>query len=239
VIENPRIAEIDVNPLVASPETLMALDARVVLYGAEVPDAKLPRPAIRPYPTQYVNEWTTPDGEAISIRPVRAEDEPLVRRFDERLSERSVYFRFAHPLPLADRIEHDRLSRLCFIDYDRQLALLAIGDAPGAGPQILGIGRLIKEHLSDDAEFALIVGDDFQRRGLGRQLLGRLIEIGRAEGVARIVGYILSDNLAMLDLCRAFGFRVEWRAGEMLEAVLDLRKGGAGVVPAERSEAKV
>jgi acetyltransferase len=239
VIENPRIAEIDVNPLVASPETLMALDARVVLYGAEVPDAKLPRPAIRPYPTQYVNEWTTPDGEAISIRPVRAEDEPLVRRFDEKLSERSVYFRFAHPLPLADRIEHDRLSRLCFIDYDRQLALLAIGDAPGVGPQIRGIGRLIKEHLSDDAEFALIVGDDFQRRGLGRQLLGRLIEIGRAEGVARIVGYILSDNLAMLDLCRAFGFRVEWRAGEMLEAVLDLRKEGAFPVPAERSEAKV
>jgi acetyltransferase len=224
VIENPRIAEIDVNPLVASPDTLMALDARVVLYPAEIPDAKLPRPAIRPYPTQYVDEWTTPDGDLVAIRPVRAEDELLVRAFDEKLSERSVYFRFAHPLPLADRIEHDRLSRLCFIDYDRQIALLAIGEEPGNGPRVRGIGRLIKEHLSDDAEFALIVADDYQRQGLGRQLLTRLIAAGRAEGVARIVGYVLSDNLAMLDLCRALGFRIEWRAGEMLMATLDLRK---------------
>ncbi len=234
VVENPRIREIDVNPLVASPDGLLALDARVVLYGAEVPDAQLPRPAIRPYPSQYAGEWTNPEGERIAVRPVRAEDEPLVRQFDEKLSERSVYFRFAHPLPLADRIEHDRLSKLCFIDYNRQIALLALGEAPGEGPRIRAIGRLIKEHLSDDAEFALIVSDDFQRQGLGREMLRRLIEVGRAEGVARILGYVLSDNLAMLDLCRGFGFRIEWRAGEMLEAVLDLRKGNPLGSPALR-----
>ncbi len=224
VVENPRIKEIDVNPLVASPDGLLALDARVVLHAAEVADADLPRPAIRPYPTQYVGEFTNPDGERILVRPVRGEDEDLVRRFDERLSERSVYFRFAHPLPLADRIEHDRLARLCFIDYDRQVALLAIGEDAGKEPEIRAIGRLIKEHLSDDAEFALIVADSFQRQGLGRELLSRLIAVGRAEGVARIIGYVLSDNIAMLDLCRSLGFRIEWRAGELLEAVLDLRK---------------
>jgi acetyltransferase len=235
VIENPRIAEIDVNPLLASPKNLTALDARVVLYGPEVAEADLPRPAVRPYPTQYAGEWTTAEGERISIRPVRAEDEPLVRRFDEKLSERSVYYRYAHPLPLADRIEHDRLSRLCFIDYDRQVALVAIGRDAGGAEEIHAIGRLIKEHHSEDAEFALIVADDYQGHGLGHEVLRRLIEVGRAEGVARIVGYILSDNIAMLDLCRSFAFRIEWRAGDLIETILDLVADRAPAGPSEHA----
>jgi acetyltransferase len=230
-IENPRISEIDVNPLLASPEMLIALDARIVLYGADIADADLPRPAIRPYPTQYSGEWTAAGGERLVIRPVRPDDEPLVRRFDEKLSERSVYYRYAHQKALADRIEHGRLARLCFIDYDRQVTLLALGaDASGA-PEIYAVGRLIKEHLSGDTEFALIVADDYQGRGLGYEVLRRLIEVGRAEGVARIVGNILSDNVTMLELCRAFGFRIEWRAGDLTEAVLELNGERSQPIP--------
>ena len=101
VVEQPWIREIDINPLLASPTGLLALDARVILHGPEVTAANLPRPAIRPYPLQYVSEWTTKTGRAVLIRPIRPEDEPLVARFHETLSDRSVPFRFFHAMKLS------------------------------------------------------------------------------------------------------------------------------------------
>jgi acetyltransferase len=225
VVEQPRIQEIDVNPLLASATRLIALDARVVLHPAGVADADLPRPAIRPYPRQYVWDWRARDGSRLSIRPIRPEDEPAVAALHTTLSERSVHMRYLHSIALDLRVAHERLARICFVDYDREIVLVA--EVPGAGggaPRIVGIGRLSKLHWSEEAEFALLVSDAFQGRGLGTELLRRLIEVGRAERLRRIVGYISAENREMITVATRLGFRVSRLRDEpgVVEAVLDV-----------------
>ena len=219
VVEQPRIKEIDVNPLLASAKELIALDARVVLHPSAVSDAELPRPAIRPYPRQYSWSWRARDGAQIVLRPIRPEDEPAVAAFHTTLSERSVQMRYLHAMRLDARVAHERLARICFVDYDREIVLVA--EEPG---RIVGIGRLSKMHWSEEAEFALLVSDAFQGRGLGTELLHRLIEIGRAERLRRIVGYISAANAEMIALAKRLGFRVGRLANEpgVVEAVLDV-----------------
>jgi acetyltransferase len=223
VVEQPRIKEIDVNPLLASAKGLVALDARVLLHPPELADRDLPRPAIRPYPRQYVSEWRARDGLRFTIRPVRPEDEPRIAEFHGTLSERSVYMRYLHPIALGQRVAHERLARICFIDYDREMVLVA--ESAGATPRpIVGVGRLTKLHWSEEAEFALLVSDQFQRRGLGSELLRRLLDVGRAEKVRRVVGYISAENLLMIKVATKLGFHAA-RLGEdpsVVEVTLDL-----------------
>ena len=207
VVEQPRIKEIDINPLLASPKRLIALDARVVLHGAEVDLDRLPRPAISPYPTQYVAPWTGKDGLTVTIRPIRPEDEPLVVRFDEKLSEDTVYMRYFQTLKLSRRIAHERMIRICFIDYDREMALVADYKDPQTGErEIIAMGRWSRMYDRDEAEFSLLVRDGFQRRGLGTELLRRLVAIGRDERLHRITAVILPQNQGMLRICSKLGF---------------------------------
>lgn len=209
VVEIPRIAELDINPLLASAEQLIALDARVVLHPASVPEAELPRPAIRPYPRQYVGEWTAPDGASLVIRPIRPEDEPLMVRFHGELSEETVYARYFTYLKLSQRTAHERLTRICFIDYDREMAQVAEARrADGGEPEIVGVGRLSKAHGRNEAEFAILVADRWQHRGLGRELLQRLVDIGRREGLDRIYAEMLASNSGMRHVSQAVGFRL-------------------------------
>ncbi len=217
VVEQPRIKEIDINPLFASPEQLIALDARVVLHGAEVDADRLPRPAIRPYPTQYVAPWTDPNGLTVTIRPIRPEDEPLVVRFHEKLSEDSVYLRFFQTLKLSRRIAHERLTRVCFIDFNRDMALVADSKNPETGDhEIIAMGRLSRLYGKDEAEFSLEVRDAFQRRGLGTELLHRLIAIGRHEQLGCITAVVLPENLGMLRICEKLGFHTYYAEADRL-----------------------
>jgi acetyltransferase len=210
VVEQKWIKEVDINPLLASPERLLALDARVVLHGADVTEAQLPKLAIRPYPSQYIGNWTMKDGAEVVIRPIRPEDEPLMARFHEPLSERSVYLRYFYPMKLSQRIEHERLSRISFIDYDREMALVAERQNPETGqPEIIAAGRLIKIYGTDDAEYAILVQDAYQRQGLGTELLRRLLDVGRKEGVKQIFGSILNDNTDMLGVTEHLGFKLQ------------------------------
>jgi len=210
VVEQPWIKEIDINPLLASPERLVALDARVVVHGADVTEDKLPRLSIRPYPTKYVGAWKMKDGSAVCIRPIRAEDEPLMVKFHETLSERSVYQRYLHMMKLSQRVEHDRLTRICFIDYDREMALVAEQkDTKTGEAQIIAVGRLKRSHGVNEAEFAIIVTDEYQGRGLGAELLRRLLEVARDDKLAKVVGDVLPDNLAMQRICERAGFRLK------------------------------
>jgi acetyltransferase len=117
--------EIDINPLLASPERYVGSRRRVVLHPLSVPDAELPRPAIRPYPAQYSSQTQLHDRTPVLIRPIRPEDEPLLSRFHETLSESSVYGRYCEPLGLGARVAHERLLRVCLGDYDREIALVA------------------------------------------------------------------------------------------------------------------
>jgi acetyltransferase len=223
VVEQPWIKEIDINPLLANGERLIALDARVVVHGLEVTKDKLPKLSIRPYPTRYVGSWTAKDGTAVTIRPIRPEDEPLVVKFHETLSERSVYQRYLHTMQLSQRIAHERLTRICFIDYDREMALVAeIKDAAGE-PRIVAVGRLKKTHGTNEAEFALIISDEYQGRGLGSELLSRLLEVAKHEQFSRITGDILPDNLTMQRICERLGFELKRSAEEpVVKAALAL-----------------
>ncbi|MBO9997741.1 MAG: bifunctional acetate--CoA ligase family protein/GNAT family N-acetyltransferase [Cyanobacteria bacterium SID2] len=225
VVEQPWIQEIDINPLLANSERLIALDARVVLHSPDTDITHLPKPAVRPYPTQHVSYWTMSDGTQLTIRPIRPEDELMAVKFHESLSEESVYLRYAHPFKLSRRVAHDRMSRLCFIDYAREIALIADYRNPDTKKhELVAVGRLSHIHGTRSAEFSLLVADRFQRQGLGTELLRRLIEVGRAEGIEQIVAEILSDNVAMKRISERLGFHVERILGEvMVRAELDLK----------------
>ncbi|MBI2677700.1 MAG: bifunctional acetate--CoA ligase family protein/GNAT family N-acetyltransferase [Candidatus Koribacter versatilis] len=225
VAEQHWIKEIDINPLLASGDTLMALDARVVLHSAETKLEDVPRLAIRPYPAQYAAEFAMRDGQKVTIRPIRPEDEPAMVRFHQTLSERSVYLRYFHVTSLSNRTEHDRLTRICFIDYDREIALLALRTGAATHEQeVVAVGRLSKLHGSNEAEFAILVSDLYQRRGLGTELLRRLIEIGRAERLDRITAAILPENREMQIVAGRLGYELKLSgSGDIVHAAIDLR----------------
>ena len=209
VVENPVIQESDVNPLVAGPESVLALDARFALHPKDVADADLPKPAIRPYPIQYVSPWVTKTGTPVVIRPIRPEDETLMPDFHKAISERSVYFRYFHAAKLDQRVAHERLIRMCFLDYDREMALLANRTDPATGKhEILGIGRMSKLHGTNSAEVALIVRDQVQRQGIGMEIVRRLIQVARDEHLSTLVAYMLQENIEMQGLLRRAGFHI-------------------------------
>jgi acetyltransferase len=217
IVEHPEIRELDINPLLATPGngdagtgTFNALDARVVLYGTDFDLASLPTSAIRPYPAQYVSEWTLHDGRTVTIRPIRPEDEPLIVSFHQTLSERSVYLRYFHIMQMGQRVAHERLRRICFTDYDREMALVVDYRDPTDGQhRILGVGRWSRLHDSSHAEFSMLINDADQRQGIGTELLRRLTDIAREEGIVRITAEILFENEGMQRVCRKVGFHLE------------------------------
>ncbi len=218
VAEQRAIEEMDINPLLASHEGLLALDARIVLHPADKAAADIPRLAIRPYPRRYVTAWSAKDGLPVTIRPIRPEDEPAIVRFHEALSDRSVYFRYLQMMNLTQRVAHERLIRICFIDYDREIALVAEREG-----EIMAVGRLHKSRASRDAEFALVVADPHQHKGLGTAILERLIDVARSEGLARVTADIHGDNAAMQRIVRKLGFKIRRELGDpTVTAVLDL-----------------
>jgi acetyltransferase len=149
------------------------------------------------------------DGTAVTIRPIRPEDETLMVKFHETLSEQTVYQRYFQAVKLSQRVAHERLSRLCFIDYDREMALVADReDSRTGGHEIIAIGRLIKLHGSDEAEAAVLVSDRYQRNGLGTEMVRRLLQIGRAEGLHRVILEILPDNTGMQRVCEKLSGRL-------------------------------
>lgn len=207
VVEQPWISEIDINPLLVSSERIFALDARVVLHDPKTPEDQLPRPAIRPYPVQYAQPWKLKNKASVNIRPIRPEDEPMMVKFHETLSEESVYHRYFSALNLSQRVTHEHLTRICFNDYDREIALV-VESKPVKDDEekkILGVGRLSKLVGLNEGEFAVLISDHSQNQGLGFELLKRLIEIGRAEKLTRLGGQILAENHAMQHTAKSSG----------------------------------
>ncbi len=223
VVEQRWIKEIDINPLLASPERLIALDARVVLHDADVPLEALPRLAIRPYPRRYEADWTANDGTAIHFRPIRPEDEPLIVEFHQSLSSETVYQRYFERLGLDERVAHERLIRICFTDYDRELALVAEHVKPDGGKQIVGISRLSKEPGGSTAELAGLVTDAWQGKGIGRELMRRLVEIARGEKVEAVTAHLREENWGMRGNLEHLGFTISKVSDDGLQrADLDL-----------------
>ena len=219
------IAELDINPLLASPERLLALDARVILHPGEVAEPDLPRPAIRPYPRRYARSWRSADGLELLIRPIRPEDESARHRLPRPPLEETVYQRYFAKLGYEQRIAHERLVRICFTDYDREIALVAERfDAEQGKLLIASVGRIIRLRGSDAAELSLIVADDHQGMGLGTEMVRRLIEVARAEGVDLLTAEVLSANSGMLRIFAELGFGIEGieEGGDTLRVELPL-----------------
>jgi acetyltransferase len=220
VTEQRWIREVDINPLLASPERLLALDARVVVYDQDTRESDLPRLAIRPYPIRYQKRVALSYGAEFVMRPIRPEDEPSLVKFHSTLSERSVYFRYFHWMKLEQRTAHERLTRMCFIDYDRQMAFVA---EPVGSSEIAGIGRLVKSHTGEEAELAVIVSDQYQKRGIGTALVRQLVDFARDEKLRRITATVMFQNRPMQKVFERAGFRLsQSRDPESLSATLDL-----------------
>lgn len=224
VAEQRWIKEIDINPLLASADQIIALDARIVVHDNTVTQDQLPPLAIRPYPSQYVTQVKI-GGEQFTIRPIRPEDEPLMVEFHRGLSERSVRLRYFHPMKLDQRTTHERLVRVCFADYDRELPLVVERTDPKTGNrEILGVGRLSKIPHRDTAEFAILVSDQWQNRGLGTKLLELVVNAARAEGIKTVTADMMPENLEMQRVCEKLNFQLVRDPEEaIVHARLDLK----------------
>jgi acetyltransferase len=204
VAENPSIAELDVNPLLVTSEGVTALDARVIL-DLELA-ASHPRPyshlAIRPYPNEYVRHATLADGTKVLLRPIQPEDEPLWHQLMKNCSQRTIWQRFRY---LFKESTHEMATRFCFVDYDRTMAIAAEVTGPD-GPQLVAISRLVADADHHDAEYAVLVADAWQGRGLGTLLTDFCFGIGRSWGVDRISVETTADNSRMHRILRRYSF---------------------------------
>jgi acetyltransferase len=201
--ECPDIQEIDINPLLATPEHVVALDARVLLTPEGLSKEGRPRLAIHPYPNQYTAPWRLPDGTDVVVRAIRPEDEPLIIELHESHSERTIRMRF---FSMVRRLSRDNLIRLCHLDYDREIALVAVERDLEGRPHILGVSRYYLHPGTQSAEFAVVVSDLRQGQGLGWHLMQRLIEVARDRGIKRLGGLVLRENHNMLKMVGELGF---------------------------------
>ena len=222
VVEQPAIREVSIDPLLSTAEGTFAVGAYIALYRSEVPEPNIPPPVFRPFPVQYVSSWTTRQGEALTIRPIRPEDEPLMVDFHGGLSENAVYLRYFQVVKLARRTAHEVLTRVCFVDYDREMVLVA--ERRGAvrtERQIVAIASLTKLSTTD-GEVAVLIADDYQRHGLGTELVRRLVQVARDEHLERVLASTMTDNHGMCRVFRRLGFALSMDNDEV-RVELDLR----------------
>ena len=203
IVDFPEIAEMDINPIAISDGKAYALDARIVI-DADEPDLSVQYPhlVITPYPTRYIMPATLSDGTEVLLRPIRPEDEPLEYEMLTTLSEKTLKERF---FSVIKDITHEMLIRFCNIDYDRETAIV-VEIKQAEKRRIVGIGRLIVDAGFNSSQFAVLVHDDFQGKGVGYMLLDMMIGVAQEKGFEEIYGIVLTDNHRMLRVCRRLGF---------------------------------
>ena len=202
--ELPEVRELDINPLLVDEQGVIAVDARVVVAAPKASTAHYGHMAIHPYPPELETTWQLPDGTDVSVRPIRPEDAEIEQDFVQNLSPESKYFRFMQSM---DKLTPMMLARFTQIDYDREMALVAVINEHTPQARILGVARYISNPDKQSCEFALTVADAWQQKGIGRLLMQRLMTVARDRGIEIMQGEVLSANSKMLRLCEKLGFR--------------------------------
>ncbi len=209
----PQLREMDINPIIVDDTGALAVDARIVIDHAPQAPGAYNHLAILPYPTAHEREWPMRGGGLYTIRPIRPDDADMLQAFMRALSDESRYFRFASTMP---ELPARMLARYTLIDYDREMALVAVhkerhANAEGGwdeSERIIGVSRYITNPDQTSCEFSLVVSDDFKGQGLGSRLMLSIIDAARAKGLAEIDGLILANNANMLRLMKSLGFSI-------------------------------
>jgi acetyltransferase len=209
VTEQRWIQELDINPLMASPEKLIALDARVLVYDKDTTEEQLPKPAIRAYPIRYAGTWTAKNNAKVAIRPILPEDEERLVKFHTILSDRSVFLRYLQPMMFQERVLHERLARISHEDYNRVISLVAETKDDKEENIIIGVVRLSRLHASNEARLSILIGDPYQGIGLGGELVRRALDVAKREKIERLSATLTADNQVMQHLFKKAGFNIE------------------------------
>ena len=202
--ELPEVQELDINPLLVDDQGVVAIDARVVVAPPTVSTAHYGHMAVHPYPPELEISWQLADGTDVGVRPIRPEDAEKEQYFVQNLSDESKYFRFMQSM---EKLTPMMLARFTQIDYDREMALVAVINEHEDQARIIAVARYVSNPDGQSCEFALTVADAWQRKGIGRQLMQRLMTVARDRGIEIMEGEVLSSNVKMLRLCERLGFR--------------------------------
>lgn len=212
VADFPEIQEIDVNPLLVTPDEVVAVDARVIVDGEALRQPLRPYShlVIRPYPEGYERWVTLKDGTKVLLRPIRPEDEPLWHEMLAISSRESIRFRFRY---IFKETTHQMAIPYCFIDYDREMAIVGLVEE-GGRKRMVGVGRLISNPDRMRAEYAVFVADPWQNKGLGGMLTDYCLEIARNWGIPTVTAETTPDNVRMIRIFGKRGFRLEYMTEE-------------------------
>ncbi|MBU1055479.1 MAG: bifunctional acetate--CoA ligase family protein/GNAT family N-acetyltransferase [Proteobacteria bacterium] len=215
----PEIEELDINPIFFAENSACAVDARVIIKPAET---KAPMHLIiSPYPNQHESHITIGTDISLFVRPIRPEDAILLEELFKTLSPQSIYFRFFAPIKY---ISPTMLARFTQIDYDREIALVAILES-GNDEKIVGVARVISQRNPKHAEFAVLVGDNWHGKGIGATLLRRCLNIAKDHGIEKVWGTVLAENTQMLAMGKKLGFKIERVPDENeYQLIIDLTK---------------
>jgi acetyltransferase len=226
ITDFPEILEMDVNPLIVSGGSFYAADVRILLdlSAPEYTQSTYPHLVIVPYPTKYITPWITKDGREIVLRPIRPEDEPIELEFVRNLSEESSRRRFFN---VVKDLSHDALVRFCNIDYDREMAFIAETREDGKTVEV-GVGRVIMESREKKGEFAVVIADRYQGKGLGTKLLDMLIGVAEEKGLESIYGIVLRENVEMINICEKLGFKISKQEDDVFVELKLSAASGAG-----------
>ncbi|MCU0968502.1 MAG: GNAT family N-acetyltransferase, partial [Rubrivivax sp.] len=214
VCELPQLREMDINPIIVDENGAVAVDARIVVdHAPQGAGGHYTHLAILPYPTSQEREWPMKGGGLYTIRPIRPDDAAMLQAFVRGMSDESRYFRFASTMP---ELPARMLARYTLIDYDREMALVAVLKERHAADdggfteteRIIGVSRYITNPDQTTCEFSLAVADDFKGQGLGSRLMLAIIDFARGRGLTEIIGLILANNAPMLRLMGSLGFAI-------------------------------